>query len=126
MCLLCGEYEETSEHLFVGCHFAQTVWLVIEQWCKIPSMFAFSLRDILDHHNMIHGCKKKKKVFNAIAQVVLWSIWRMRNEVLYGRGSPNISKVIEEAKNMAYHWIKNRSRSLHWTWEEWCTFSMAM
>ncbi|KAF5754385.1 putative RNA-directed DNA polymerase [Helianthus annuus] len=28
-CVLCGDYDESSEHLFVSCQFAQSVWLVM-------------------------------------------------------------------------------------------------
>ncbi|XP_035844133.1 uncharacterized protein LOC118490545 [Helianthus annuus] len=81
-CPLCGEYEDTSDHLFVSCHFTQSIWLVIAQWCRIPPMVAFSLKDVLDTHVTVYGSKKKKKVISAIIQVVIWSVWRMRNKLL--------------------------------------------
>ncbi|KAJ0925693.1 putative reverse transcriptase zinc-binding domain-containing protein [Helianthus annuus] len=30
-CVLCGEIDETCEHLFMSCQFAQTVWQIIGQ-----------------------------------------------------------------------------------------------
>ncbi|KAJ0860577.1 putative reverse transcriptase zinc-binding domain-containing protein [Helianthus annuus] len=125
-CPLCAEYDETSDHLFVSCHFSQSIWLIIAQWCRIPPMVAFSFKDILDTHISVYGSKKKKKVISVIIQVVIWSIWRMRNEVIFGLVEPNISKVVEESKSMAYHWIKNRSRSHTWSWSEWRNFNIVM
>ncbi|XP_022019793.1 uncharacterized protein LOC110919854 [Helianthus annuus] len=125
-CVLCGDYEETSEHLFVSCQFAQSVWLVMAQWCKSPPVIAFSLRDILDAHMFLPGSKKKKKVFGAISHVVIWSLWKMRNEVLFGEANPSVSKVVEESKSMSYHWVKNRSKSSHWSWGEGCSFNLVM
>ncbi|KAJ0495935.1 putative reverse transcriptase zinc-binding domain-containing protein [Helianthus annuus] len=125
-CLFCGDYEETSDHLFVSCHFSQSVWSIISQWSRVPAILAFSLRDILDAGMSVCGSKKKKLVYNAISQVVIWSLWRMRNDVVFGQMAPSITRVVEESKSMAYHWIKNRSGSVHWSWNEWRSFNMIM
>ncbi|KAJ0900727.1 putative reverse transcriptase zinc-binding domain-containing protein [Helianthus annuus] len=125
-CVLCGDYEESSEHLFVSCHFTQSVWLVMAQWCRIPPIVAFCLRDLLDAHLFLHGCKKKKKVLNAIVQVVIWCVWKVRNEVIFGQVAPSISSVVEESKSMAFLWIKNRSGSSQWSWNEWRSFSIGL
>ncbi|KAJ0732921.1 putative RNA-directed DNA polymerase [Helianthus annuus] len=125
-CIFCGEYEESSEHLFVSCQFSQTVWIIMAQWCKIPPILAFCLRDLLDLHFFMQGSNRKKKVINAIVQVVIWSIWRMRNEVIFGQVDPCITRVVEESKSMSFHWIKNRSRSSHWTWNDWRAFSISL
>ncbi|XP_035836174.1 uncharacterized protein LOC110935680 [Helianthus annuus] len=123
-CLLCEEYDETSDHLFVACQFTQSIWLIVAQWCRSQPTFAFSLKDILEAHNAVHGSKKKKLVLNAIAQVVIWCVWRMRNEVLFGQASPSVSKVVEEVKSMAFLWIKNRAGSSNWSWNDWRSFSL--
>ncbi|XP_021990974.1 uncharacterized protein LOC110887709 [Helianthus annuus] len=125
-CPFCGEYDETCDHIFAACHFAQVVWLVIAQWCKIPPIIAFGLKDLLDAHVAVVGSKKKKKVFSAIFQVVIWSIWKMRNEVIFGNEYPNISKVVDESKSMSFLWIKYQLKSLDWTWNEWRNFRIAM
>ncbi|MFS8018660.1 putative RNA-directed DNA polymerase [Helianthus anomalus] len=123
-CLLCGDFDETIEHLFVSCHFAQSVWLVVAQWCKAPPVIAFSLKDILDAHMLVRGNAKKKKVYNAISQVVIWCLWRMRNEALFRQAIPCVSKVVEESKTMSFHWVKNRSGSSHWSWSDWQSFNL--
>ncbi|KAJ0511624.1 putative RNA-directed DNA polymerase [Helianthus annuus] len=125
-CLLCEEYDETCDHLFVACQFTQSIWLIMAQWCRSQPTFAFSLKDILEAHKAVHGSKKKKLVFNAIAQVVIWSVWRMRNEVLFGQASPSVSKVVEEVKSLTFLWIKNRSGSSNWSWNDWRSFSVNM
>ncbi|XP_021990003.1 uncharacterized protein LOC110886493 [Helianthus annuus] len=125
-CPFCGEYAETCDHIFVSCHFAQVIWLVIAQWCNIQPVIAFSLKDLLDAHVVMAGSKKRKKVFSAIFQVVIWSIWKMRNAVVFGNEYPNISKVVEESKSMSFLWIKHRTNSLDWTWNEWKSFRFVM
>ncbi|KAJ0917796.1 putative RNA-directed DNA polymerase [Helianthus annuus] len=84
-CLFCEVYEETCDHVFVSCQFTETIWSIISQWCRISPTYAFSLKDILDAHVFVSGSNKKKMVLNAIAQVVIWGVWRMRNGILFGR-----------------------------------------
>ncbi|XP_022003858.1 uncharacterized protein LOC110901312 [Helianthus annuus] len=123
---LCNEHPESSDHLFVACQFSQAIWLVIAQWCKIPPLITFSLKDVLDIRSAVSGSKRKKKLINAIFQVVIWSIWRLRNEVIFRQVDPNMSRVIEESKSMSYLWIKNRLKSSNWSWGEWRNFSFVM
>ncbi|KAJ0568314.1 putative RNA-directed DNA polymerase [Helianthus annuus] len=125
-CPLCNEHSESSEHLFVACHFSQAIWLGIAQWCKIAPLIMFSLKDVLDIRYAVSGSKRKKKIINAIFQVVIWSIWRLRNEVIFRQVDPNMSRVIEETKSMSYLWIKNRQKASSWSWNEWRNFSFVM
>ncbi|XP_035840224.1 uncharacterized protein LOC118487459 [Helianthus annuus] len=122
-CQLCNDYPKTSDHLFAACHFSQAIWLVIAQWCKIPPLILFSLKDVVDIRFAVSGSKRKKKLINAIFQVVIWSIWRLRNEVIFRQVEPTMSRVIEESKSMSFLWIKNRLKSANWSWGEWRNFS---
>ncbi|MFS7926582.1 putative reverse transcriptase zinc-binding domain-containing protein [Helianthus anomalus] len=61
ICPLCGNYEETSNHLFVACHFAQIIWQYIADWCKIPPIIAFEFKDLMELHGSGPGSRKKEK-----------------------------------------------------------------
>ncbi|XP_022042128.1 uncharacterized protein LOC110944789 [Helianthus annuus] len=124
VCMLCREYDETGEHLFVLCHFAQTIWQNIAICCKIPPIIAFDLKDILGMHDFCPGSRKKKKALNAIFLVTVWSIWKARNEVLFRSTQPSVSKVLEEVKALAFLWVKNRSKEASMTWENWSSFNI--
>ncbi|KAJ0535737.1 putative RNA-directed DNA polymerase [Helianthus annuus] len=83
LCPLCSEYPETVEHLFISCEFAQMVWNVVSQWCKLSPVFAFGMRDILDGHSYVSGSPKLKKAFHAVCLTTLWCIWKSRNELVF-------------------------------------------
>ncbi|KAK1433706.1 hypothetical protein QVD17_10621 [Tagetes erecta] len=51
LCPMCGNYEESAEHLLVSCSTALMVWSYIATWCKIHPFFAFSIKDLLEMHN---------------------------------------------------------------------------
>ncbi|MFS8018578.1 putative reverse transcriptase zinc-binding domain-containing protein [Helianthus anomalus] len=101
-CILCGEYVESSDHLFVACHFAQTIWQNIASWCKIPPIVAFDIRALLDLHGFIQGSRKRKKALHAIVLIVIWCIWKTRNEAMFNNAQPHIVKVLEEVKSLGF------------------------
>ncbi|KAJ0490856.1 putative RNA-directed DNA polymerase [Helianthus annuus] len=123
-CIMCGSYDESSEHLLVSCQFAQMVWQNIALWCSIPPIIAFDLKDMLTLHEVCTVSGKKKKVLHAVILVAIWSIWKSRNEAVFQQKSPNMTKTLDEIKAMAYLWVKNRSRSMTLTWEDWSKFKI--
>ncbi|XP_021995860.1 uncharacterized protein LOC110893046 [Helianthus annuus] len=123
MCVLCGEYVETCDHIFVLCHHAQTAWQNIAAWCKLPPVVAFGINDLLTLHEVSSGSRKKKKAIHAVVLVTFWSIWKMRNDAVFRQRIPNAMKMLDEIKSMAYLWVKNRSKEATLTWEEWSRFS---
>ncbi|KAJ0436283.1 putative reverse transcriptase zinc-binding domain-containing protein [Helianthus annuus] len=126
MCRLCGDFEETLEHLFVSCQFSQTIWHLISQWCHLPPIFAFHFHDLITIHQNLGGSKKRRKVYHAIILTVLWSLWRTRNNAVFNNKPPQVTAVIEESKSLSYLWIKNRSKTGALSWDAWkkCELSL--
>ncbi|KAK1429660.1 hypothetical protein QVD17_11874 [Tagetes erecta] len=62
LCPLCGDYEEDADHLLVSCFISNMVWHFISSWCKIPPIYAFSTKDLLEVHKSIDASKRKKKL----------------------------------------------------------------
>ncbi|XP_022040432.1 uncharacterized protein LOC110942980 [Helianthus annuus] len=52
LCPLCRSDDETTEHLFISCFISSTVWNGVSLWCKIPNIFAFSIKDLLECHTV--------------------------------------------------------------------------
>ncbi|KAJ0779037.1 putative reverse transcriptase zinc-binding domain-containing protein [Helianthus annuus] len=46
----CGSDDESAENLFIACFVASNVWNGISSWCRIPNIFAFTIKDLLDIH----------------------------------------------------------------------------
>ncbi|KAJ0937689.1 putative reverse transcriptase zinc-binding domain-containing protein [Helianthus annuus] len=119
LCVHCGYFEESCEHVFVMCQFAQAIWQYIADWCRIPPVVAFEVRDLLDLHSGALNGRKKKKALHAVVLVTFWSLWKMRNEVVFRQASPCTTKILDEIKAMAFLWVKHRSRMVELTWEKW-------
>ncbi|XP_076927472.1 uncharacterized protein LOC143591034 [Bidens hawaiensis] len=85
VCPICEEEIESAEHLLVSCSFAQSVWCIIAGWCKVPPIFAFSIRDLLELYRFSCLPTRKAKVFHAVCLATMWCIWKARNSLLFER-----------------------------------------
>ncbi|KAJ0561825.1 putative RNA-directed DNA polymerase [Helianthus annuus] len=55
LCRICGNHDETTDHLFVSCDLAQGVWDYVSRWCRIPSVYAFEFKDLVKLHHHMRG-----------------------------------------------------------------------
>ncbi|KAJ0757712.1 putative RNA-directed DNA polymerase [Helianthus annuus] len=125
MCVLCGDYIETSDHVFVSCHFAQSIWQNLAIWCRLPPIIAFGIKDLLTLHGS-RASSRMGKAIHAVVLVAFWSIWKMRNEVVFKQAVPNVAKSLDEIKSMAFLWVKSRSKVVSLTWENWSRFNLGV
>ncbi|XP_022027114.1 uncharacterized protein LOC110928407 [Helianthus annuus] len=123
MCVLCGDYAETCDHIFVSCHFAQSIWQNLAIWCRMPPIIAFGIKDLLTLHGP-RSSSRESKAIHAVILVTFWSIWKVRNEVVFNQAVPNVVKSLDEIKSMAYLWVKSRSKMASLSWENWSRFNL--
>ncbi|KAJ0479839.1 putative RNA-directed DNA polymerase [Helianthus annuus] len=126
VCPLCEETEESVEHLFTACSIALRVWAAFSDWCKIPPLFLFEFKDILDIHKFIKCSKKEEKIIYGLALITSWCIWKERNEVVFNQKRCNPLDIIGELKSRSFAWVKNRSSCKDIRWKEWCKYPMYM
>ncbi|KAJ0921865.1 putative reverse transcriptase zinc-binding domain-containing protein [Helianthus annuus] len=124
LCVLCGDYAETSEHLFVACQFAQMIWQNIADWCNIPPIYAFDLNDVLFLHETCSSNSTKKKVIHAVILTTIWSLWKLRNDSVFNNSVPHTTKILDEIKAMAFLWVRNRAKMVSMTWGDWSRFNI--
>ncbi|XP_076936944.1 uncharacterized protein LOC143604309 [Bidens hawaiensis] len=121
-CPACGLMEETTEHIFVSCGLAQSVWLVISTWCKVPQLFAFSVCDIVESYKYSKFSKRKAKAFHAVCLVTLWCLWKARKDMVHNGSIVTVGNVVEEVKALSYLWVKNRSSGSSLSRSDWEKF----
>ena len=81
LCCFCSS-DETIQHLFIDCHVAKFLWLVVQ--------YAF---DLNPPQNITHlfgnwvrrvGTKLKTKLLTR-ASTLCWAIWLSRNDIVFDR-----------------------------------------
>ncbi|XP_035834146.1 uncharacterized protein LOC118482665 [Helianthus annuus] len=117
-CCLCGEIDETKEHLFCACSIASLLWNRISAWCKIPNIFVFSFRDLLEIHDHVGLSGIKKEALKRIIRIWCWNIWRARNGPKFNNIAVKVKKIISEVKSVGFLWYNVRSKNSNVSWED--------
>ncbi|XP_076890778.1 uncharacterized protein LOC143541995 [Bidens hawaiensis] len=101
ICRLCDSTKETVDHLFAGCSVAYKVWSWVS-WCKVHRFFGFSIRDLVELHNIVSLSLVKKEVFQGIIFIACWRIWKARNELIYEDKPVIVEEIIEDVKVLGF------------------------
>ncbi|KAD3067773.1 hypothetical protein E3N88_35653 [Mikania micrantha] len=97
---------------------AQLVWEKVSIWCKLQPMIVFSLHDLVDLSNLGQGSKKWKNTIHAVIVTTLWSIWKIRNKIIFESKSLSTNNLFEEIKTLSFLWVKNRAKFGSLSWEQ--------
>ena len=107
LCPMCSVEKEEISHLFLHCTYAQSLW---GWWCELWSLswvWPSTLEAAFEQ--WYFPCKNKffNKVWLAIFQVIIWSIWKERN----ARTFNNQCSSTQETQNMVLlrlcWWLKS-------------------
>ncbi|KAL8552289.1 hypothetical protein ACS0TY_001111 [Phlomoides rotata] len=93
-CQLCKEKEENIRHLFFECKVSYIIWSNIINWLGIdlvlhinPSTHFLTFAECL-------GRGERIKVATTLWTGIVWSIWNLRNEVIFKKVAINVDKEI--------------------------------
>lgn len=123
-CALCGDTDESAEHLFCSCEVATEVWHRIGNWIKSPPLYMFSVRDIFDRHRWGTMDKKKRKAIKGVLFISCWFIWKARNSKKFDNVSIEVKRIVLEIMGFGFLCYKNRGWNSSITWDNWCKFEL--
>ncbi|KAJ0535926.1 putative reverse transcriptase zinc-binding domain-containing protein [Helianthus annuus] len=82
LCKWCGEYDETSDHIFSSCYISTII---------LHSRFGMLSQEFKDGS----GQKKDRSRYHNDG---LLGMWKARNELIFSNKETNITKIIEDIK----------------------------
>ena len=98
-CLFCSEKESIS-HLFFECCVARNIWLIISELLN---------QDIGANFESIARfwvANKRHKFTNVVTSSVIWSLWKLRNEMCFqGVTWTGMKRVLLRTVRMARRWV---------------------
>ncbi|XP_057426510.1 uncharacterized protein LOC130719933 [Lotus japonicus] len=103
ICPLCGEcLEETPSHIFLQCNWVRQVWFA--------SPMSIRYGDIqvdIDKWLYLLSSAGEREVIDQVA-MLLWSIWKARNDSTFKRIKPDVRKTLDMAVNMRVEWLSHQ------------------
>ena len=80
-CVFCSEME-TITHLFFDCIVAKEIWE------NVSKILGFSLGTSFESIARFWVANKKHAVLNTICSIILWSLWKSRNALIFDQEAP--------------------------------------
>ncbi|XP_058767418.1 uncharacterized protein LOC131641109 [Vicia villosa] len=107
VCVLCGNYSETRNHLFTDCIFSLRIWKAIYAWLGYSKQI--SANDFVDFPNRFSKMNNKavREVVYIVWLAASWTIWLSRNAVIFEDKSANLEDCITSIKFTSWNWINS-------------------
>jgi hypothetical protein len=100
-CVFCQQ-DETIKHLFFQCHFARSIWSVIQVASTLypPT----SVANVFG--NWLHGIDSRFKLLLRVgALAVIWALWLSRNDKIFNDKNCSLLQVIYRCTGILRLWL---------------------
>lgn len=106
-CVFCFLYDESCGHLFFffTCLFSYRVCSLIYVWLGFSGVFHYDgINRVLQHGNLFSG-KRIWKVRHIVWLAVVWSLWLLRNKIIFQGCVAECTQVVVQIKMVSWGWF---------------------
>ncbi|XP_058725467.1 uncharacterized protein LOC131596741 [Vicia villosa] len=104
-CFFCGNWLESSSHLFFSCLVVKNIWSEIANWVgKGDRVESECLSNFMDWHLFFHSKKVKHRKLGVVWLATTWTIWLVRNGACFQKEVWNVNNIVWNAKHLAWRW----------------------
>ncbi|GAU51627.1 hypothetical protein TSUD_140380 [Trifolium subterraneum] len=121
-CMGCVGNVEVALHLFLHCPSAMLVWYEIFRWLGLVLVVPPSLFLLFEMMWGYARNEKTRKGYLMIWHTTLWSIWKVRNNAIFGKGSFIPHLIVDDIKVLSWKWSLMRLKVsscmfYEWSWD---------
>ncbi|KAI9160300.1 hypothetical protein LWI28_006964 [Acer negundo] len=95
LCPFCKSSEETINHIFIKCKWSLRLWSTCLSWWEILACLPEKLNEWMDCWQVLCQAAKSIRVWMVAFHAIYWSIWDIRNEVVFKQGVTVIDRAVE-------------------------------
>ncbi|XP_021839875.2 uncharacterized protein [Spinacia oleracea] len=99
MCLICGQGDETHQHLFFQCVYSCDCIRAVKSWLGI-SINSNSLTSLISQIGHSRWSKFKKQVYYAVLMAAVYLIWHCRNTSFWENYVPTVNHTVNKVKQV--------------------------
>nr|GEY11655.1 RNA-directed DNA polymerase, eukaryota [Tanacetum cinerariifolium] len=121
LCPLCSSDEETTSHILFRCSLAKVILSRICRWWNFDWQ---SWSSFTEWHSWLHSIRlpiKVKSLLEGVFFVAWWSIWGLRNHIIFDANPPVRDSLFDDIVSLSFHWCYYRSRKV-FSWIDCSTF----
>ncbi|GKD65842.1 RNA-directed DNA polymerase, eukaryota, partial [Tanacetum coccineum] len=108
MCTLCHSEEEDINHVLFRCDLAKTIFSRICRWWDLDWHDIESFSDWFSLFSLIRLTAKSKSMLEGVFCVAWWSIWGLRNRIIFNETPPRRSVIFDDIVSFSFMWCSSR------------------
>ncbi|GAU38174.1 hypothetical protein TSUD_264000 [Trifolium subterraneum] len=124
ICVLCPMNIECEGHLFGWCDFASTLWRKFFIWFGWDGAVPRDPLEIFQKFRKTTGIGKRLKGLLAVWHVVVWAIWKVRNNVIFNSIVPVVEDVFQRIITLSWKWLREKKMGGSCSLYEWKTYPL--
>lgn len=97
-CCLCGQEDESLEHLFFSCQYSGELWEQLTSWCKVARRRqSWDLEKLY----LIQQCRSKSSkqtMYRSVVTVTVYLVWKERNARRMKGEHRRVEDLIQQGK----------------------------
>ncbi|GMP39669.1 hypothetical protein CsSME_00010408 [Camellia sinensis var. sinensis] len=93
LCVFCKNEVETVNHVLLHCPLVWKVWAGILNWWDVCWVMSGSVEALLQWWASARFKKKVMCIWKIVPLLLLWSIWKLRNEIVFNGGQVNFADL---------------------------------
>ncbi|GJW08227.1 RNA-directed DNA polymerase, eukaryota [Tanacetum coccineum] len=104
MCPLCHSEEEDINHVLFRCDLAKIIFRRICRWWNLDWHDIESFSDWFSWFSLIRLTAKSKSMLEGVFCVAWWSIWGLRNRIIFNETPPRRSVIFDDIVSFSFTW----------------------
>ncbi|PWA46631.1 RNA-directed DNA polymerase, eukaryota [Artemisia annua] len=104
LCGVCDHVTESSSHVFLSCQVAMEIWRQFGRWWDLDIPHLSSMKDLLEWVDNLKISKIQRMGLYNVVITAAWSIWRFRNETIFGVNKPKKALIFDFIVSQAFFW----------------------
>lgn len=103
MCVLCKAASEDINHLFLTCGVSRILWDRIYSYIGL-GFNIWNIKTLYESFSKLAQSNRRNIIFLNVGVVVLWSMWKERNNKIFNNTEKSMTNIWEEINNMIGLW----------------------
>lgn len=124
LCALCQLKEESCQHMFLECRYAQWVWSLCFKWIGISFIQQNDLKMHFQSFYLSQASNKQNLVWKGVWETVVRCIWDQRNLIVFKKGVVDAEEVFQKAQLKSWQWMKHKVYSFNYSLVDWVSNPM--